>query len=212
MKNHLLPIVLLILSGVTIVDANAYSNGSTEPLTGYQELKNREFDKISINGPADLKNVKIISGSIAGDVDFEDITIKKTLDITGHLFGSNGEFHKLHVIGSVRLTQSNMEYLEVTGPTTLKNCSVTRRANIIGFLKATNSVLENVDAKVNSMILHDSKAGTIIIRKSGALEQKLTLNNSSAKNVTFESGNGKIVVIGNAEITGNIKGAIMVQE
>lgn len=215
MRNYLLRIILLIVSGVSIAasaSANAYAHRSVESLNGYQELKNREFEKININGPADLKNVNIVSGSVSGDVDFEDLNVKKTLDVTGHVFGSNGAFHKLHVIGSVRLTQASLAYLEVTGPTTLKNCSVTKTLDVIGFLKATNSALENIDAKVNSIILHDSKAGTITVRKSGALEQKLVLNNSSARNVIFESGNGKIVVIGNAEVTGKIKGAIIVQE
>ena len=210
MKNYLLSILLLFAFDITI--AEAYSDNSVQSFAGYQEIHGIELKKISINGPADFKNVKFISGSVTGDVDFEDLTVTQTLDVTGHLFGAEGVFQKLHVIGSLRLSGARMEYLEVTGPATLKNCSVTKKIEVIGSLKATNSTLHNVDATVTSIILHGSKADTIIVRKNGNLEQQLILNNSSAKNVIFESGNGKVLVIGNAEITGKVKGAIIVQK
>lgn len=206
MKNIISPILLLALFISTNADA-----GTTESFTGYQEFRSTSFEKISINGSADFKNVKLESGSITGDIEFDDLVVKKTLDVTGNVFGLEGTFYKLHVIGPVRLSNTRIEHFEVTGPTTLKNSSV-GAMHIIGFLKATNSVLGSIDATTNSIILHDSKAGVIRIRKSGAIEQKLTLNNSSAKEVIFESGNGKIAIIGNAEIGGKIVGGIIVQE
>ena len=206
MKNIISPILLLAL----FVSVNADAR-TTESFTGYQEFRSTSFENVSINGSADFKNVKLVSGSVTGDLEFDDLIVKKTLDVTGNVFGLEGAFHKLHVVGPVRLANTRIELLDVTGPTTLKNSSV-GTMHIIGFLKATNTVLGNINATTNSIILHDSKAGVIRVKKSGSIEQKLTLNNSSAKEVIFESGNGKIAIIGNAEIAGKIVGGIIVQE
>lgn len=206
MKNIITPILLLALFFNVSADAR-----TTESFTGYQEFRSTSFENLSVNGSADFRNVKLTNGSITGDVEFEDLIVKKKLDVTGNVFGLEGVFHKLHVIGATRLGNARIEHLEVTGPTTLKNSSV-GEMHIIGFFKATNSVLGNIDATTNSVILQDSKAGVIRVRKSGAIEQKLTLNNSSAKEVIFESGNGRISIVGNAEIAGKIVGGIIVQE
>jgi len=205
MKN-LISILLLSLLASTAVEAT-----TTKSFAGYQTFRSVEFDDISINGSADFKTVKIVGGSITGDLEFEDLIVTKTLDITGSIFGITSNIHKLHVIGPVRLTNAHIELLDVTGPTSLKNSAVSN-IHSIGFLKAINSTIGNINAMASSIVLEDSKVGLIRVRKSNAVAPKITLNNSSAKNVIFESGNGKIVVIGNGEVTGKITGGIIVQE
>lgn len=207
MKTLLSYILLLALFSSTY----AYSKG-VETFTGYQEFKGRTFESISVNGSADFKNTQLQSASITGDVEFEDLSSSKTFDITGNFFGTDGTFHKLHVIGSLRLTNTTVDHLEATGPVSLKNSSVLGNTIIIGGLKTSNCKLGHVDVNSNLIIFHDSKVGSIRVRKTGALEQTLTLNNSSAKDIIFESGNGKVIVVGNAEITGKLVGAVLVQE
>lgn len=206
MKNLISTILLLSLFSSATAQAS-----ETRSFTGYQSFRSVEFDNISINGAADFKTVKIMGGSITGDLEFEDLIVTKALDITGSVFGITSDIHKLHVIGPVRLSNAHIESLDVTGPLTLKNSTI-NNIHAIGFLKATNSTLGNINIMANSVVLEDSKAGHIRVKKSNAIAPKITLNNSSVKTVVFESGNGKVVVIGNAEVTGKITGGIIVQE
>lgn len=208
------------ISPFILLFALLFSNGASarnEPsglksFTGPQELHNVVFDRLSINGTTDLKNVKLKEGNITGNLDFEGLDVSKKLDVNGHIYGQEGKFYNLHAIGTVRLTNSSMASLTVTGPTTLKNCSVKGNANIIGLFEAVNSTIGHVEVTGDHIILHDSKVGAIRIKKTSSLTQKLILNNSSAKDIIFEGGHGKIVVIGNAEIIGRVVGGVVVKE
>lgn len=184
----------------------------TQSFRGNQEFSNRSFEEMSVNGNTRFKNVQISTATISGDVLFDDIEVRRTLDVKGNIAGVKGNFYKLHAIGNTNLTNVRVEYLDITGPTILKN-SVAPNVDIIGSLEATNSTLGTIRADTSSITLSESKAGTIRIKNdNNYTNQKLILNNSSAKEVIFESGNGQIYVIGNAEIIGRVIGATVIKE
>ncbi len=201
----------LIFLLLTLSLSSSGCAAKTQSFRGNQEFSNRNFEVLSVNGNTGYKNVQLSSATISGDVLFDDLEVRRTLDVKGNITGINGNFYKLHAIGTTNLTDVRLEYLDITGPTTLKN-SVANNVHIIGSLEATNSTLGTVIADTSYITLRESKTGTIRIKNGNNAQQKLILNNSSAKEVIFESGNGKIYVTGNAEIAGRVIGATVIKE
>ncbi len=202
------PIIFLLL---TLSLCSSACSAKIHSFRGNQEFSNRNFEQIAVNGNAGFKNVKLSSATVSGDVVFDELVVGRTLDVKGNVSGVNGSFYRLHAIGNTNLADASLQYLDITGPTIIKN-SVVEIVEIIGSLEATKSTLGTIRANTTSITLIDSKAGTIRINKDNNLQQKLILNNSSAKEVIFESGNGQIYVLGNAEITGRIIGATIIKE
>ncbi len=204
-----------IRSLILLLSALAFSETvyalSTESFRGPQEFRNRNFEIVSVNGDTNFVGVKLVKGSISGNVEFEDLVVKNLLDVKGNMSGIKANIEKLHLIGEGKLADVRIEDFNVTGAITLKNCNI-KKINATGTITAASSSLGNIDTKTTLMVLQDSKANIIKIRRQDNVAQKLVLNNSSAKSVTFESGNGTISVVGSAEVTGKIVGATIIKE
>ncbi len=201
---------LIFLLTALFFSANVYAVAA-ESFRGDQVFSSRNFEKVSVNGNTDFKNVKLATASISGNVLFEDLVVRRSLDVKGNITGFKGNFQKLHAIGNADLIDVRVEYLDITGPTAIKNSTV-KSIHVVGSLEVTNTTVGTVNVNTSSVILRDSKANSIRVKKDPNIEQKLVLNNSSVGDVIFDSGNGQIYVIGNAEITGKVTGATIIKE
>ena len=118
--------------------------------------------------------------------------------------------------GFTKLNDKTFDKLQVMGDAELENVQVTNEATIeavqvIGMLDAKACSIQGLVITTESSMLNACKVKTVMVKKS-AVEgvqkpQVLELDNTVVEgDVTFEAGNGQIVLKGDARVAGAIIG------
>jgi hypothetical protein len=112
------------------------------------------------------------------------------------------------------LQQSEIDSLQVTGPTNLINVKIKNDANMVGNFEALKSSFRDLTITAISVQLSDTKVNNIVINENSEkrllkVEQVLKLENNTFVDgdITFKSGMGKILLSKDSKIRGKVTGA-----
>ena len=193
-------------------------------------LTNR-LDAPVMAGNARLEKLSYDSLTIAGALDFNNLTIEKTLTVEGSANGNslkcnkfivnssftgkniqaqNGEVNGTLVCDTVTIDED----LTVNGSLSGKKIKVSGKTKVDGNLDASKSSFSDIEVATTYRItLTSSKAKNIFVKKSKYESQRIYLEGRTIieGNIIFESGNGKVLVSRKAKIMGEVQGASVVR-
>jgi len=117
----------------------------------------------------------------------------------------------LQVKGSLTSKDAQINRLDVSGSVLMRDSVVLKDLNVNGSVQLLNSQVDGtLTASTNVIVLDRSTASTIIVKgaKENQKPQVIRLVNKTKVhgNITFEAGNGQVVLDEDAEVTGQVIG------
>ncbi|MBP9693289.1 MAG: hypothetical protein KBE16_01080 [Alphaproteobacteria bacterium] len=203
----------LLLSVSLIAFSPLASYAGPAQFMGDAELKNQTFQEavtsmgrlkidksklaqsLTSMGDADIKDSELQDGTFNGKTEVEKSSF------TGS-FTSNGDTE----LESVSITKQTT----INGNTKIKKSTFGDTVTASGEFDAEDSTFKAIIAEVEKMELSNCKAESILIKKStdATKQQIVELKGKTdiTGSITFESGNGKVVIKDKTVKTGEIKG------
>lgn len=203
-----------LLLGVSLI---AFS-----PLTGYAssaqfmgdaELKNQTFQEaVTSMGRLKIEKSKLAESLTSmGDADIKDS------ELQDGTFNGKTEIKKSNFAGSFKSNgDTELESVSIAGQTTTNGNTKVKKSTfgdtvtLSGEFDAEDSTFKAIVAEVEKMELNNCKAESILIKKgTDATKQQIVELKGKTDitgSITFESGNGKVVIKDKTVKTGEIKG------
>lgn len=185
--------------------------------TGATQLSHTTKEHINITGPAQLSEVSAHFLKVTGPLKFQDLEIENKAVITGPMSGEKGKFNNLVVTGPMDVTKILCNKIVITGSAMVSDMIVKGDFKIIGYLRSLDSEFHNIIITSNKVSLKNSTVNNIEMKKINdseeAQEQVIVLHGSTIVkgNITFESGNGKVLLDDTAKIEGSVEGGGIIQ-
>ncbi|MEN8237158.1 MAG: hypothetical protein ABFQ95_06425 [Pseudomonadota bacterium] len=153
----------------------------------------QKFDSLTISGPGNLQGSTILGKTI----------------VQGPFSGTDCKFQDLDITGPLTLNNSSFTQAQIRGPVKLSNVKATGRLSILGPLEATKADLQDVVIQTQTLSLMDSQVRSLKIKdnRSTAPQRLLLKGTTTVGQITFELGNGIVVISGDTVVAENIKGA-----
>jgi cytoskeletal protein CcmA (bactofilin family) len=132
--------------------------------------------------------------SVTGEVNANKVKISGAATITGNFFSKNVELNST---------------ARITGITKCDNCVFHDTTSFTGEISVSNSQFDSkIDVEARESEFTNTKLQDIYVKKLPQHDEEIiTLSqNSSAKNITFEDGNGKVILKNGSHITGRVEG------
>ncbi len=186
-------------------------------------------------GDLTCNNQNYESLSIIGDIDFNNLSISKSLhivgDLKGHTFksksvnsvgGIEGEdFHieELSSVGSIDGKNYYIKNLSIVGEVDVDNLNVTGEASFVGEVEITNGTLNTIEISTKASTFNNTQIkGRVFVKKNSSKEKhsenaqilELKGDTSIQGDVTFEV-KGKIHLYDNAKILGHVINAEVIK-
>lgn len=138
-----------------------------------------------------------------------------TIEILGatELDGTNVEH--LTVYGNLQAQKAIIGTLMVNGSVYLENSVVQYEAMIQGFLEASTTTFNKIIIASTEVIFRATTIKDIIVRNNqGSGISRVKLNNGShiTGSVTFESGDGEILLSADSSVSGRVKGGRIIRK
>lgn len=184
-----------------------------EIFNGPTALVDKSYEELTINGPADLRKVKAKSLIVNGPLTFSDLEVAGKTTISGPTIGRHAELHDIHVDGPFSAKDIEMHAIEVSGPVSLKEFTIHGNAVISGPLYAHDGYFQDLVAgtKKGGDVVELSDVtikNMTIIKGDDAEVVTLTGGTDVFGNITFESGQGRVVQKGDdIDFAGQVIGA-----
>jgi hypothetical protein len=141
---------------------------------------------------------KLITVTFNGTLQIKDSEVSESTQVNGTLTVENSELNALNVNGSISLDES-----VIKGAVTVN-----------GTLEATKSRFQNtITAITKRLCLSGSTAVDVLIKNSSDSEEIILSGGTKiAGSITFESGKGKVIIKDSSEVTGEVRGGVVVRE
>jgi len=151
---------------------------------------------------------------VFGNLHFENLTVTGKTKVSGAVDGDQGTFDALDVDGSVDITNTHVQTLNVEGFVKGINITVDGETAIFGFLQARRGKFKDLTITTNKIILINCCTDNILIKSTDKPEdenkttQTLILQGKCIinGNITFEGENGTIIMGQKAKINGKVIG------
>jgi len=185
-------------SDVGAVNAGSNVDNSSN-VFGSVVLSHKNVENLNVFGSATLDTVVVRrNASINGEVSGKNLTIEGSLSVNGSLSGKD-----IAIKGD----------LSMHGACEIISMQVGGVAKIKGYLEAAESTFAAIIISTQKMVLRNSKADSIVVRKPGIFENKqqvLILDNTIiAGDVVFEKNGGTVLLLHNAKVNGKVVGAVI---
>lgn len=200
MKNAVVALCLII----NVLCVNVYAEVYTRPTT----LKHQTIHLLTIIGSANLENITTKILSVTGPMKATDLTTQ-LLTVTGPSKVSNSEVVSATITGPADFTKVTiLKSLKVTGPANLNHVSVAEELKITGPLDIKNSVLNQLRVAGDEVKLHNTTATQLFIKHNYKGKQQVVVlsGKSKIKHIHFDSGSGKVIIIGSSANVETIAG------
>jgi cytoskeletal protein CcmA (bactofilin family) len=151
----------------------------------------------TFEGATDLKDKTFDTLQIKGDAKLESVQVTNDATITGLLDAKKLNAKQLNVTGNANIDEATVE-----------------AANVTGMLNAKGCTIQDLSVTSESSMMDSCKVKKITVKKVEGSEkpQVLELNNSQVEgDVTFEAGNGEVVLKGDARVAGAVVGGAIKQ-
>ena len=166
-----------------------------ESYAGVVSLRDQQFDSLTVSGVTRLSDVATKRVDATGPVAFTNLTVAGPLTVRGTFSGTRAT-----VDGDVN----------VLGPLSVTQFTAKANSDVTGPFVATDSHFADLTVTSDKVDLANCKVKDIVIRKGASGNaQTLTLRRGPyvVGDITFESGNGQVVMEHGAYVGGYIKGA-----
>lgn len=203
-----------LLLGVSLIAFSPLASyASPAQFMGDAELKNQTFQEavtsmgslkiekskltqsLTSMGDADIKDSQLQDGTFNGKTEIEKSTFAGSFKSSG-----DTELESVSIAGQT----------EVNGNTKVKKSTFGDTVTLSGEFEAKDSTFKAIIAEIDKMELDNCKAESILIKKSNdATKQQIVELKGKTDitgSITFESGNGKVVIKDKTVKTGEIKG------
>lgn len=184
---------LLSVSGLLLLTACEQRDHSVFGVT------EEHADKMIVNGFANLEHTSYVSLIINGSADLEDIKVSK----------------KLQVNGSLEAEECTLNDVSVNGSVEFENCKISGTTTINGSAKFEDCDVKKVEVASSQVKFDESKVSSITMKKHTDLlggSQKVLLDDTIVSgDVTFEQGDGTVVLEGSSKIKGKVVGGKIVK-
>jgi hypothetical protein len=169
-------------------------------------------------GPTFIENKRLDTLTVFGPATLEHITVTGGTDIMGPAKIKESTLSNIKISGPLDARKINISSLEATGPVKLERVSVDGKTKIYGPLNAEESKFtDTITIATDKMTLDHTTAQNIEVQKnSNWLEkpQKVYLTNKTVVNgnISFEAGNGIVIVKKGATLKGEVKGGKKIEK
>lgn len=192
MKYHVyaMCVSVLFLAACGDKDNNRSVSGLTE-----------EFgDKTIVHGFANLEHNAYISLNVNGSANLKDVKISQ----------------ELHVNGSLKAEDCNLKDVTVHGSGSFEECKASGLVQVLGAALFEDCNLKNVEVTSMSVKFEECKVSSIVMKKHSLItssSQQVVLNGTVVSgDVTFEQGNGIVVLKDGAKVKGKVVGGKIMKE
>lgn len=192
--------VMTIFSILATVSTTSYALSSF----GSTRIQSKTIEEsYKVFGGAKFENVVLKQSlKVFGPCKLFDSEVKGTLTLQGELQARNSTLSHLKAQGEVDLRETTAKGAEIQGHLRLKKSVISGRLNLMGYLDADESEIDEIKISTNEMKLKDTKVKSIFVRKNhadaktGAAQQIIYLlgKTTIAERIVFENGNGLVVV------------------
>lgn len=161
-------------------------------------------------GPAFFADQHMDSLTISGPGNLQSSTISGKTVVVGPFSGTDCTFQDMDITGPLTLMKSSLTKAKITGPVALSNVQATGRLRITGPLEAKKAKLQDVVIQTQTLSLMDSTVRSLTVKAnpSDPKAQRLYLKGKTViDQITFESGDGIVLISGDAVSADKIKGA-----
>jgi hypothetical protein len=198
---------LNLLSFCFIITLGSFNFAGAEVFFGNTRLNSNTYEQLTLNGPSDLQDIKTKSLTANGSLRFQNLEVTNEAIFNGSVSGENGIFDRLTIHGALEGRHIIIKTLEAWGPVSLTDSKIEGNVKIIGPLSATKSHLNDITVAGSSSLEDVSVNNIFFNKKSNKKTLTLSGNTVVSGNITFESGQGEVIVSGdNVKIQGKIKG------
>lgn len=173
------------------------SAAQAKTFDGPTTLSSQEFETLTINGPADLDRVKSNTLTVNGPLKFNEVKISAKTEVSGPSKGEEGKFGNVMINGPFEASKVKCDNLVVKGPVSLTKFTINGDTHIEGPLEAKKGTFNDIKSVTPPVLLQDIDIKNITIKKpSNGKDDTLTLSGETtvSGNITFESGNGKVIM------------------
>ncbi|MCB9493233.1 MAG: hypothetical protein H6679_03090 [Epsilonproteobacteria bacterium] len=174
----------------------------TSFFNGKMVTEEGEHKSLAVNGTATLKKDHIKDTlSVNGVGDLEDVKVDRLVQVNGRLKARNCTFNEV----------------KVNGRAELEKCKILSDATIVGVLEAEDTRFEKLTIYAKKVWLKECSINQSIIFPERSdkkkEEQVLELVDTVVKgDITFEQKDGKVLLVGQSKVLGNIIGAQQAQK
>ncbi len=118
----------------------------------------------------------------------------------------------LAVSGSLQAKKAHINTMQVNGHASLTECVVDGKAQIQGYLSAHQTKFgSELTLSTYKVKFDNCTLGALVIKKAfwalGEQVVELADNTTCTGPITFENGNGKVILSGNSQFNGSVQGA-----
>ncbi|MFZ4772594.1 MAG: hypothetical protein ACOYK9_01205 [Chlamydiia bacterium] len=175
----------------------------------FTSLSAESIDQITF-GNVTYGKVTISEVNANGNVHLAGTKVSGSLNVNGNLKASDARLEKMTVNGEVLLENCTIKKMEVNGKMTLTKCSIEQKSQINGFVSATNCKFAGELVVASKKMVFDSCQirSLSIPKESGSQIQVVELKGATrvAGSITFESGNGEVVLSSMSKVDGKVSG------
>lgn len=186
----------LYIVGVLLLALSACRDNDRS-ITGLTE---EHGSKTIIHGSANLEHDSYISLIVHGSADLEDVKISKDLDVNGSLKAEDCTFKEVVVHGAG----------------SFEECKISGLIRVLGSADFDDCKLKKVEITSSSTEFEECKVSEILMKKNSSIlnsSQKVTLKDTVVSgDVTFEQGNGIVVLKDGAKVKGKVVGGKIVKD
>jgi hypothetical protein len=183
------------ISFTGMVDVNGTTVVNGFSVWGNVNVMNAKLNSLNIKGNTNISNTNVNGEvSLAGTLTMNEVDFRNASSFLGELFGGHVTFYSTS---------------KIVGTIDCSACTFKGDTTLIGEITLVDSELSTAaemnfrNANFSNTIVND----VVVEQSDHDIEQTMHLKSGSkVHNVTFEGGKGIVILSGNSEITGYLKG------
>ncbi|MBN8827886.1 MAG: hypothetical protein J0H68_04190 [Sphingobacteriia bacterium] len=171
-------------------------------------------EDLNIMGPATVKSGKYNNISIMGPSTIKNVTAIGFTNITGNSEIYSSNFEIIEIVGPSIFKDVKYTDTSIIGTAKFNNVTSKGKTKIIGLLVMNSSEGKDLEVVSEETTINDSKIENLkVLKNNNKKDQKVIIKGKTKiNNIIFESGTGVIEVYGDAQISGQVTGAIVVKK
>lgn len=146
------------------------------------------------------KNETVNNIQSNGSIYIEDCLVKKQILVNGSLTICDSKIEDIFLNGQLQVTNSRVNSAQVNGAISASN----------------TQFIENISVASEQIVLEDSIANSLLIRKTGNLNAvqtvKLTGSSEIKNNIRFEVPGGQVILSPESKIYGQVVNGVVLQQ
>lgn len=145
----------------------------------------------------------------AGWAELNGTTVTNSTTVEGFLKAYNVNLNTVSANGMVTINNSTIKgFFHFRGDLTVNGLTDYNKLEMVGILDASNSSFDDIEITSEKSYLSSTSTKNIVEHMASNHHEKIYLRNNSVVNgdISFDSGNGEVVVSGGSRVMGAVRG------